>query len=626
VVLLPPRGQRDPAALVAVIAREQIGTVNFVPSMLQLFLAQDDLRGAAALHRVPCGGEALPPALVRRFRERLPGVRLHNRYGPTEAAVAVSGEVPAAEAASAAGSVPIGRPTGNVRAYIVDGGGAPVPVGVVGELYLGGAGVARGYLNRAGLTAERFVPDPFGRERGARLYRTGDLSRWRGDGTIEFLGRNDFQVKVRGFRVELGEIEARLQGQAGVREAVVVARPDGAGDQRLVAYWVGAERVSPETLRTALSETLPEHMVPAAYVQLAAFPLTPNGKLDRGALPAPEGEAYARRGAAEPASEAEVVLAGIWSEVLGIAGVGRWDHFFELGGHSLLAVRVLSRVREVFGAEVSLGAVFERPVLADFAAGLEAASRAALPPIEHADRSAALPLSFAQQRLWFLEQLSDLGNTYHISRRLRLRGDLDRDALRRALDRLIARHEALRTTFHEVSGQPVQRIADAASSAFHLIEHDLRADGGAEATLDTLVVDETRRRFDLARGPLIRGRLIRLAADDHVLLLTMHHIVSDAWSMGVVARELSALYEAYRTGEVRCRRCRCNTPTMRCGNVAGWRASGWRTKRSIGARPSRACRSCSRCRRIARARRGWIMRGRPSPSCWTKRRRRGSRR
>ncbi|HEU4562948.1 MAG TPA: non-ribosomal peptide synthase/polyketide synthase, partial [Longimicrobium sp.] len=546
-VMARPGGHRDPVYLAETIRREGVTTVHFVPSMLQLFVEEPGAEACTGLRRVVCSGEALPAALAGRFQERLPGVELHNLYGPTEAAVDVTAwRCEPADAAKL--RVPLGRPIANTRLYVLDGAGAPVPVGVAGELYIGGVQVARGYHARPGLTAERFVPDAFGGQPGARLYRTGDLCRWRADGTLEYLGRNDFQVKVRGFRIELGEIEARLLEHPGVREAVVLARDDASGDLRLVAYHVG-EAVEADALRAHLSARLPEHMVPAAFVRLEALPLTPNGKLDRRALPAPDAGAIAARAYEAPLGDTEIALAEIWSELLGVERVGRWDNFFALGGHSLRAVQVVSRVRQALGVEAALGDLFLRPVLADFARGLETASRAELPPIEPVERGTDLPLSFAQQRLWFIDQLEGAGAAYHIPTRQRLRGELDRGALRRALDRIVARHEALRTTFAEVNGEPVQRIAPAEANAFHLVEHDLRGHPQAGAELRRVMDEEAGAPFDLARGPLIRGRLIQLADDDHLLLITMHHIVSDGWSMEVFTRELGALYAAFRDGE-----------------------------------------------------------------------------
>jgi amino acid adenylation domain-containing protein len=356
------------------------------------------------------------------------------------------------------------------------------------------------------------------------------------------------QVKVRGFRIELGEIEAGLRSHADVRDAVVVARQDAPGETRLVAYVVG-DAPDAQALRTHVSERLPEYMVPAAYVHLPAFPVTTNGKVDRKALPAPEGDAFAVRGYEEPVGQAEQGVAAIWAELLGAERVGRRDHFFEMGGHSLLAVRAASRVRQALGVEAAPGDLFERPVLADYARGLQTAARADGAAIERVDRTGTIPLSFAQQRLWFLEQLGELGSTYHIPTGLRLRGELDRGALLRSLDRIVARHEALRTAFPTVDGGPVQRIAAVEESAFRLVEHDLRAAADAEDRLLDIVAEEASAPFDLARGPLVRGRLVRMAADDHVLLLTMHHIVADGWSTGVLFRELGALYAAFARGE-----------------------------------------------------------------------------
>ena len=370
------------------------------------------------------------------------------------------------------------------------------------------------------------------------------------DGTIEYLGRNDFQVKVRGFRIELGEIESTLRRYAGVRDVVVVAREDDGGEKRLVAYYVAddAAAIDAEQLRLHLGSTLPEYMVPAAYVSLESFPLTVSGKVDRKLLPAPEGSAYVTRTYEAPQGEAEQTLARIWSELLKVDRVGRHDDFFELGGHSLLAVRVLSRVRAELQVELSLSALFAHPVLKDCAVLLAGTPGNVLPAITVVDRNEVLPLSYAQQRMWFLSQLDGVSEAYHIPQSLRIQGELDRVALRRALDRLIVRHESLRTTFATVDGTPVQCIGDAQSSRFALVEHDLRGHAAALEELRALSVQESRSAFDLQTGPLVRGRLIQMARDAHVLLLTMHHIVSDGWSMGVFVRELNALYESYRVG------------------------------------------------------------------------------
>ncbi|HEV2736151.1 MAG TPA: condensation domain-containing protein, partial [Longimicrobiaceae bacterium] len=448
-------------------------------------------------------------------------------------------------------SVPIGRPVGGRGEYVLDGGGEPVPAGVPGELYLGGAALARGYLGRPGLTAERFVPDAFGGEAGGRLYRTGVRVRWRAVGELEFLGRVDAQVKVRGFRIEPGEIEARLAEHPGVREAVVVARAEADGEKRLVAYCVAAEAVEPEALRAHLAERLPEHMVPAAYVRLDVLPLSPNGKVDRRALPSPEGEAYARRAYEAPVGEVEAALAGIWAEVLGSERVGRRDHFFDLGGHSLLATRVASRIAGVLGLELPLRAVFEAPTLAELARRVEAlraeaVADAGAPPLVPAPRDGApLPLSFAQQRLWFIDQLEPGSTAYHMPSALRLRGPLDARVLERALGEVVRRHESLRTTFGETGGVPFQVVHPAGAARLELADLSGLAAGRREGEARRRVREAAQRPFDLGRGPLLRTHLLRLGEEEHVLVLAMHHVVSDGWSMGVLFGELSALYEAF---------------------------------------------------------------------------------
>ncbi|HEX8274268.1 MAG TPA: amino acid adenylation domain-containing protein, partial [Longimicrobiaceae bacterium] len=475
---------------------------------------------------------------------------MYNLYGPTEAAIDVTAWT--CRSSDRDTSPPIGSPIWNTRAYVLDAGLEPVPVGVAGELYVAGAGLARGYLNRPGLTAERFVPDPFGGEprSGARMYRTGDLGRWLPDGTIEFLGRNDHQVKVRGFRIEPGEIEARLLAHPEVREAVVLAREDAPGDKRLVAYYVAAEGTEAEKLRAHLSEQLPEYMVPAAYVRLAALPLTPNGKVDRGALPAPDG-ALARGRHAAPRTPVEEVLAGIWAEVLRLEHVGVDDGFFALGGHSLLATRLVSRVRELFGVELPLRALFEGPTVSELAGRVEALRRAelpVLPPVVPTGRTGALPLSFAQERLGVIDRLEPGSAAYNVPVAWRLGGALDEAALESALGEIVRRHEALRTVFHEEDGSPVQTVEPFTGLALPVEDLSGLGEAEREAQVKRRAGEEASRPFDLSAGPLFRATLLRLGAEEHALLLGMHHIVSDGWSMGVLFRELSALYAAFREG------------------------------------------------------------------------------
>ena len=352
-----------------------IDCLKITPTHFQALLGEWGQEERIPRERLVFGGEALSRELVERVRSLRPECRIYNHYGPTECTVgALSEEAPQGGEMAGKGTVALGRPMGNMRVYVLDRQGKETPVGVVGEICIGGAGVTRGYLNRAELTGERFVSDPFAGDGNDRMYKTGDLGRWLADGTIEFLGRNDFQVKVRGYRIELGEIEACLAEHEWVREAVVIAREDTVGDRRLVAYYTGAEAngrgkegIESEQLRLHLSARLPEYMVPVAYVRLESLPLTPNGKLDRKALPAPEGDAYGARSYEEPIGETETALAEIWAELLKIERVGRNDNFFELGGHSLLVVRVISRIRKVLNVEVTIGDVFAYPALASLA-------------------------------------------------------------------------------------------------------------------------------------------------------------------------------------------------------------------------------------------------------------------
>ncbi|MCH5537637.1 amino acid adenylation domain-containing protein, partial [Pseudomonas syringae pv. syringae] len=426
------------------------------------------------------GGDVLDPVSVAKVLSRAHRPRhLINGYGPTETTTFASTyEIHALSDNSR--SIPIGRPIGNTRIYLLDAHGQPVPIGVSGEIHIGGAGVARGYLNLPELTAERFLDDPFSAEPAARMYRSGDLGRWLADGNIEYLGRNDDQVKLRGFRIELGEIESQLAACPGVREAVVLVREHRPGDKRLVAYLTAQEGalLSAAQLREQLSQGLAEYMIPSAFVTLARFPLTPNGKLDRRALPAPEDDAYASRGYEVPAGEIEHALAEIWQALLGLERVGRHDHFFELGGHSLLAVQLVSRLRQRFEVEVALRDVFAEPTLQGLARQVANARLSAQTPLTSltpVDRDLPLPLSWAQQRLWFLDQLDRAaGAAYHIPAGLRLRGRLDSEALQATLERIVARHEALRTHFALHEGQAIQVIAPA-TQGFALVTHDLRA-------------------------------------------------------------------------------------------------------------------------------------------------------
>ncbi|UVL81789.1 amino acid adenylation domain-containing protein [Pseudomonas sp. B21-028] len=546
-VVLASRDQgRDGQVLARMIASHGITLAQATPASWRMLL-ESGWEGAPGLAAL-CGGEALPADLARRVAER---VRiLFNVYGPTETTI-WSSSMPVGALEADGGSVSIGRPIANTCFYLLDHHGNPVPVGVAGEICIGGAGVARGYMNRADLTAERFVKDPFSVQADARMYRTGDIGRYLPDGRIEYLTRNDGQVKIRGLRIELGEIEAVLAGCPGVSEAVVIAREDLPGEKRLVAYYrTQADSYAPtaEALRALVLGQLPEYMVPVAYVRLDAMPQTPNGKLDRKALPAPESTAVGLQAYEAPQGDVELLLADVWQQLLGLDRVGRHDRFFESGGHSLLAMRLISQVRQRLGVELTLGDLFAHSQLSELALVVSGAARSTLPSIVPVDRDEPLPLSFAQQRLLFLTRIEGASSAYHLPVALRLTGALDRNALQRALDRIVARHEALRTTFVQSPELPAWQRIDAQDSGFALETLDLRADSMAQASMQALIESEAGAAFDLERGPLIRGRLVRLADDEHVLMVTMHHIVSDGWSIGVLTRELVTLYSAYHEG------------------------------------------------------------------------------
>ncbi|HEX9670007.1 MAG TPA: amino acid adenylation domain-containing protein, partial [Thermoanaerobaculia bacterium] len=542
-------------ALATTPAAGEVTLVNTVPSAMAELLRLGAVPPSA--RTVNLAGEPLRNALAQRIYALGTVERVWNLYGPSEDTTYSTFALAAAGAES---EPTIGRAVAGSRAYVLDRRLNPCPPGVPGELYLGGEGLARGYLHRPELTAERFVPDPFAAEPGARLYRTGDLTRWLPGGELEFLGRIDHQVKVRGFRIELGEIESALAAHPAVRDVVVLAREDQPGDKRLAAYVVpkdGALEIA--ALRAHLGKRLPDYMVPTAFVLLEALPLTPNGKVDRKALPPPVPEAAA------PPSEAEwtpleELVAGIWAEVLGTVPAWPHDNFFELGGHSLLATQVASRVRRLLGVELPLRRLFERPTVAALAAHLEEAQREAagapapaLLPLPPDARLAPLPASFAQERLWFLAQFGVEASAYNIPSAVRLRGRLEVPALATALAEVVRRHEALRTTFSVEGAAVVQVVASAGTAALPLI--DLGALGrSADAELRRLGAAAAARPFDLEAGPLLRAALVRLPSapsdgtPEHALLLVMHHIVSDGWSMGVLLRELSALYQAFAAG------------------------------------------------------------------------------
>jgi amino acid adenylation domain-containing protein len=493
------------------------------------------------------GGEAWDWSLAAQLLERCEGV--WNMYGPTETTVwsAVRRLLPED------GRVVVGGPLANTTLHVLDGSFEPVPLGVAGELCIGGDGLAEGYHGLPELTAERFVADPYAREPGARLYRTGDRVRALPDRTLEFLGRSDGQVKLRGHRIELGEIEEALAAHPAVAEAAADLFDPGTGEPALVAYTLSTDGApTASTLRDFLRERLPEVMVPSIYVALDALPRTPNGKLDRSALPAPRGADVLRTAEHVPPRDAlEQTLAEIWADVLNVDEVGAFDDFFDLGGHSLLAARVVSRIRDVFEMELPLAELFTADHLADLAARIGALRQGKverLPALERRDPDEAPRPSLQQVRLWFLDRLDPGSGAYNMPMARRLRGALDVAALSGALDALVARHEVLRSTYEDLGGEPVVAIAPPGPVALPVEDLGGLPDADQEQRIAERVRDETRLGFDLAAGPLVRARLLRLGDEHHVLLLTLHHIVSDALSMVIVERDLSTAYVAARDG------------------------------------------------------------------------------
>lgn len=533
-------------------AKDEVTLINTVPSAMAELLRVGGVPDSVLT--VNLAGEALSDMLVDQIYQTTHVRRVYNLYGPTEDTT-YSTFTPVRQGAS----VTIGRPVANSQAYILDAHFNPVPIGVPGELYLAGEGLARGYYGRPDLTSERFVSNPFRAETNARMYRTGDLARFLPDGNIEYLGRIDYQVKVRGFRIELGEIETALERHPSVRQSVVVAREDVPGDKRLVAYVVpdstiGLAGESTDLvleLRRWLADKLPEFMVPSAFVVLDKMPLSPNGKVNRNALPAPEQSRDGESVFVAPRNAIEEKLAEIWSEVLRVEKVGVRDNFFRLGGHSLLATQVVSRIRKWAHSELPLRALFEAPTVEQLALRVEGMKADAdlLPPIRRVRRDQQLPLSFAQQRLWFLDQLDPGNPLYNILQAFRLRGNLDGQALQEALNEIIRRHEVLRTTYVLAGDSPVQLIASELKIDISVEDlTDLPAES-QESVVQRMAVENGRHAFNLRTGPLIRASLLKLGEESHILLLNTHHIANDGWSIWQFANELAPFYEALVEGK-----------------------------------------------------------------------------
>jgi amino acid adenylation domain-containing protein len=562
ILIAAPEGHRDIDYLIRLIADHKATYIDLVPSLLKAMLDTGQFHQRGSLRYISSGGEALSLETVNLYFDKF-NLPLCNMYGPSE--TTIHSTTWNCRKDSKMREVPIGVPLTNTQVYVLDEQKQLVPIGGAGELYIAGKGVARGYLNQPGLTAEKFLPNPFSAEPGDRMYRTGDWVRWSDNGCLIYLGRRDHQVKIRGFRIELGEIEAALEQHPVVEQAVVMKREDKSGNSSLVAYFVPGKEVgyagTPAqdgsdnlalALRRHLTNSLPGYMVPSAFVEMERLPLTPNGKLDRKALPVPDqvidsGSAYHA-----PRSQVEEILCGIWEQILGSGRVGIEENFFEAGGHSLLAAQVISRIRDVLRVELPLRILFESPTVAGLAQELEQAAWQRLgaePEILPVSRDRLLPLSYAQQRLWFVDQLEPGSSAYNVPTAVRLRGELHVAALRRSINEIIRRHEVLRTSFPQRGGQPFQHISPASEVNMAVIDLSEEPRPQAEATALRLARHETHQAFDLSRGPMLRAMLLRIGEADHVLVITMHHIASDGWSVAILIREFMQLYSAYRAGE-----------------------------------------------------------------------------
>jgi amino acid adenylation domain-containing protein len=533
----------SPDKLVHWLAEQKIN-LTFLPTPIAEAVMDGPWPEGIALRVLLTGGDRL-----RRAPREKTSFQLVNHYGPTENSVVTTAALVESQGDEAP---PIGRPIGNTRLYILDERMQPVPVGVPGELYIAGAGLARGYLNRPKLTAEKFVASPFCNGPFSRLYRTGDLVRYRDSGNVEFLGRIDQQVKIRGYRIELGEIETVLSGHADVHEAVVVAREDG--ETYLAAYLIMEKGTTPtaEQLREYMKQKLPEHMVPAAFVFLETLPLTPNGKVDRKALPAPDFTPVEKNFVA-PRNETEEVLAGIWCELLHLKRVGVHDNFFQLGGHSLLATQLISRVRNAFGVELPLQALFDAPTVGQFRERLEKVSQdqswsRPVARTSEGDAGGETALSFAQERLWFLEQLEPGLAVYNVPIGIVLEGELNIAALEQSLNALASRHGSLRTSFGNAQGLPTAHRSNAIHMGLPVVQFDNLSKEEQQTAMQRVMESEAAQPFNLDQAPLLRTKLLRLSNHKHVLLLMTHHIVSDGWSMAILYEELRALYEAFTRG------------------------------------------------------------------------------
>jgi amino acid adenylation domain-containing protein len=568
-VMAEPGGHRDPRYLRQEIARSGVTTLHFVPSMMRVFLEEESLEECVSLRRVLNSGEELTRQLEKRFHERM-RCELFNLYGPTEAAVDVTWWK--CERGEDRERVAIGVPIANTRLYILDEEQNLVGAGLTGELYIGGAGLARGYVNQAEQTAERFIPDPYGVAGGSRIYRTGDLARYRGDGVIEYLGRKDHQVKIRGFRIELGEIEIGVRQERNVRECAVVAKAGAGGQIQLVCYVEAeAEGWSTEAIRQRLRERLPEYMVPQVYVRLDRLPLSANGKIDRRALPeAGFFDSDEKQGYVAPQAPIEQALAQIWSDVLGIDSVGIHDDFFEIGGHSLSAMQVISRTNQMFRVDLMMSEFFTAPTIADLDKKVQSAIRQGrglqASPSARGTRDDNIPFSYSQQRIWFLEQLNPGAASFNIPIAIPIDSELDYAVLERSLNKVIERHEALRTRLLITDGQPIQAVDEPWDIVIQVIDLSQIDSLSRENEAKRLIEENEKEPFNLMTDRLFRAKVLMFDDHHHLLLICLHHLILDDWSIQLLAREVTQLYRSYSQGE----HLDLKPPTLQYADYAIW--------------------------------------------------------
>ncbi|MBT6048445.1 MAG: amino acid adenylation domain-containing protein, partial [Candidatus Scalindua sp.] len=544
----------DMVRLADYVKENSVQLITLPFSALHIFLHEasnedDPYEKLRSVRHIITSGEQLQiTKWIYLFLKQQPEVKLHNQYGPSETHVVTSYTID--ERFSESDSLPpIGSPVSNTQIYILDQKQQPVPIGITGELYIGGANVARGYLNNHDLTNEKFIADTI--KGGDRLYRTGDLGRWLSDGNIEFLGRRDDQVKIRGYRIECGEVEQNLLQHPSIDEAVVVARQNEAGDRELVSYLISNKEISLPEIRKHLSLKLPDYMIPSHFVELEKLPLTPSGKIDRKALPEHGDQCSTSSVFTSTGTPTEDVIRSIWSTVLKREHMGINDNFFELGGHSLKATQVISRIHDFFHIDLTVRVMFEAPTIAELARHVDKTvinNRSNIPPLTKASRERELPLSFAQSRIWFIDRMEGSSVEYNMPEALRLKGDLDITALERAIHEIVRRHESLRTHFEEIDGRPVQVIKDEVNIDIPIIDLTGMKEKEQEHEVKRIIRNEAEKAFDLSKGTVLRVRIIKLTDNEHILLRTFHHIVSDGWSMGVFLREFSTLYETYTRG------------------------------------------------------------------------------